>query len=40
VDVRNLKGTVVISFKDIPLAQVEQLTEALVDGVSPVRIVA
>jgi hypothetical protein len=30
----------VISFKDIPLEQVDALTEALIDGVPPLRVVA
>jgi hypothetical protein len=40
VSVRNLNGQAVISFKDIPLAQVDALTEALIDGVPPLRVVA
>jgi hypothetical protein len=40
VSVRNLNGQAVISFKDIPLAQVDSLTEALIDGVPALREVA
>ena len=40
VSVRNLAGKAVISFKDIPLTQVDSLTEALIDGVPPLRVVA
>jgi hypothetical protein len=39
VSVRNLSGESVISFKDIPLSQVDSLTEALLDGVPPLRVV-
>jgi hypothetical protein len=38
VSVRNLGGEAVISFKDIPLAQVDALTEALLDGTPPLRV--
>jgi len=40
VSVRNLQGQAVISFKDIPLSQVDSLTEALIDGVAPLRVVS
>jgi hypothetical protein len=40
VSVRNLNGKAVISFKDIPLSEVDSLTEALIDGVPPLREVA
>ena len=40
VSVRNLQGEAVISFKDIPLSQVDSLTEALIDGVAPLRVVS
>ncbi len=35
--VRNLQGKAAKSFKDIPLDQVDSLTEVLVDGVPPLR---
>jgi hypothetical protein len=37
VSVRNLSGKAVISFKDIPLEEVESLTEALLNGLPSVR---
>jgi hypothetical protein len=37
VSVRNLQGNAAISFKDIPLDQVDSLSEALIDGVPPLR---
>jgi hypothetical protein len=40
VSVRNLGGQAVISFKDIPLSQLEALTEALIDGGPSLRVVA
>lgn len=40
VAARNLNGQAVISFKDIPLSQVDALTEALIDGVPGLRVVA
>jgi hypothetical protein len=40
VSVRNISGKAAISFKDIPLTQVDSLTEALIDGVPSLRVVA
>lgn len=40
LSVRNLNGQAVISFKDIPLSQLDALTEALIDGVPSLRVVA
>lgn len=40
VSVRNRKGQALVTFKDVPLADVDKLTEALMDGTLPVRSVA
>ncbi|WP_225413206.1 hypothetical protein [Stigmatella hybrida] len=40
VSVRNRKGQALVTFKDVPLADVDKLTEALMDGALPVRSVA
>jgi hypothetical protein len=40
VSVRNRKGQALVTFQDVPLADVDTLTEALMDGALPVRSVA
>jgi hypothetical protein len=40
VSVRNRKGQALVTFQDVPLADVDKLTEALMDGAQPVRAVA
>ncbi|WP_225412270.1 hypothetical protein [Stigmatella hybrida] len=40
VSVRNSKGQALVTFKDVPLDDVDRLTEALMDGAQPVRAVA
>ncbi len=39
MSLRHVFGQAVISFKDIPLTQVDTLTEALIDGVPSLRVV-